>query len=151
MNKFRVLIIMAMVAMLGFGSTAFAGKKKGKNGADGLSRCAAFKSLSAEDQQKVKTERDAFHNDVKAIKTQIHQKRQELKSEMAKPQSDAQKASALQKEISDLRAQIGQKYIQYQLNLKNINPALSDCFKGGKKEHKKKDQTPDVAPAPSQG
>lgn len=146
MKKFSVLIVMVMVAILGFGNAAFAGKGKVKR--DGFKNCTAFKNLSPEDQQKVKAEQDAFRNDVKAIKTQIHQKRKELKSEMAKPQSDAQKASALQKEISDLKAQIGQKRIQLQINLKNINPSLSDCFKGGKGHRKHK--TP-AAPQTDQG
>jgi Spy/CpxP family protein refolding chaperone len=146
MKKISVLMAMLMVAMLGFGTSAFAGKGKRGNGT-GLLNCPAYKSLSAEDQQKVKAEQDAFRTDTKALRDQIKQKHQALKTEMAKAQPDAQAASALQKEISDLKAQAGQKMIQHQLNLKNINPALSDCFKKGKR-HQKKDK---AAASPVQG
>lgn len=134
MKKFSVLVVMLMVAVLGFGTTAFAGK--GKRDGKGLVNCPAYKSLSAEDQQKVKAEQDAFRTDTKAIRDQIKQKHQALKAEMAKAQPDASAAAALQKEISDLKAQAGQKWIQHQINLKNINPALSDCLKKGKKHRK---------------
>ncbi len=132
--KFRVMIVMVMVAVLGFGTAAFA---KGKRDGKGLLNCPAYKSMSAEDQQKVQAEQTAFRTDVKAIRDQIKQKRQALKTEMAKPKPDSQTASALQKEVSDLKAQKGQKWIQHQINLKNINPALGDCFKKSMKHHKK--------------
>lgn len=137
MKKFSVLVAMLMVAILGFGTAAFA---KGKGDGKGLQNCPAYKSLSAEDQQKVNAEQDAFRADVKALRDQIKQKRQALKAEMAKAAPDAQAASALQKEISDLKAQAGQKWIQHQINLKNINPALSDCLKKGKKHRKAQTQ-----------
>jgi|GEM_PF-3024784 hypothetical protein len=133
MRKFKVMIVMAMVAVLGFGTAAFA---KGRGDGKGLLNCPAYKSLSAEDQQKVQAEQTAFQTDAKALRDQIKQKHQALKAEMAKAQPDAQAASALQKEISDLKAQAGQKLIQHQINLKNINPALGDCLKKGKKHRK---------------
>lgn len=140
MKRFKVLMVMVIVAVLGFGSHAFAGKGNRPGKGEGFKNCPAVKNLSPEDLQKVKAEKQAFHKDADVIKQQIQQKRLDLRTEMRKSSTDAQKASALQKEISDLEAQIGQKRIQYLLNLKKINPALSECIEAGGGKGAKKGQ-----------
>ncbi|HAO21483.1 MAG TPA: hypothetical protein DCQ37_14060 [Desulfobacteraceae bacterium] len=132
--KNRILTLMVMVALMGF--TTFADAGMGMKGGPGMGPgkgggCAAMKTLSAEDQAKVTAERDAFIKDTQALRDQIQQKHLELKAEMAKTDTDVQKASDMVKGITDIVAQLGQKRLQHQLNLKKINPALADCTMGG--------------------
>jgi len=133
--KNRILTLMVMVALMGFTTFADAGMGKKGGQADcpgkGGGGCAAIKTLSAEDQAKVTAERDAFIKDTQALRDQIQQKHLELKAEIAKTDTDVQKASDMVKGITDIVAQLGQKRLQHQLNLKKINPALADCAMGG--------------------
>ncbi len=131
--KNRILTLMVMVALMGFTTYADAGMgmKGGKGGRGKGGGCAAMKTLSAEDQAKVTAERDAFVKDTQALRDQIQQKHLDLKAEIAKADTDVQKASDMVKGITDLVAQIAQKRLQHQLNLKKINPALADCMIGG--------------------
>jgi len=132
--KNRILTLMVMVALMGFTTFAVAGM--GMKGGPGMGPgkgggCAAMKTLSAEDQAKVTAERDAFVKDTQALRDQIQQKHLELKAEVAKTDTDVQKASEMVKGITDVVAQLAQKRLQHQLNLKKINPALADCMIGG--------------------
>lgn len=129
MNKIRMIALVVMVALMGFGTYAFAGKGM-KSAAGQGGGCAAMQNLSAEDQAKVKAEMDAFFKDTETLRTQIQQKALELKTEMQKTEVDAQKAAAIQTEISALHAQMDQKRLQHHINLSKINPALGSCFKG---------------------
>ena len=140
MKNFKLLTAMTIVMVLGFATYSFAAGKGNRSGRGGewLKNCPAAKNLSNEDRQKVQNEIQAFRNDADSIRQQIRQKRSELKNEMKKPSTDSQKAFALQKEISDLEAQIAQKRVQYLINLKNINPALSECLDRGAKMGRKR-------------
>lgn len=131
--KNRVLTLMVMVALMGFTTFADAGMgmRDGKGGFGKGGGCAAMKTLSADDQAKVTAERDAFIKDTQTLRDQIQQKHLELKAEVAKTDTDVQKASDMVKAITDLVAQIAQKRLVHQLNLKKINPALADCFMMG--------------------
>lgn len=124
-------MVMVMFALVGFTTFAFAGKGMGHGKGGG---CAVLKTLSAEDQAKVKAEQDAFLKDTQTLRDQIKQKHEDMKAEMVKTDTDEQKAFAIQKEITDLMAQMAQKRLQHHLNLKKINPALGACggeFMGG--------------------
>ncbi len=130
-----MIVITVMAVLIGFGTYSFAGMGMKGNGGQvppmGKGGCAAIKNLSAEDQAKVTAERDAFLKDTQALRDQIQQKHLDLKAEMTKTDTDAQKAAAIQKEMTDIMAQMAQKKLQHQLNLKKISPTLADCFMGG--------------------
>jgi Spy/CpxP family protein refolding chaperone len=129
--KNRILALVVVMAVIGFTTSAFAGRGMEHGGFGGHGECAALKNLSADDQQKVKAEQDAFLKDIEPLRQQIQQKHQDLKTELAKTDTDEQKAVAIVTDITNLMAQMGQKRLQHQLNLKKINPALVDCFGGG--------------------
>lgn len=133
--KNKTLMVMVMFALVGFANFAFAGKGMGPGGkGGGMGKgggCAALQNLSAEDQAKAKAERDAFQKDIEPLRLQIQQKHEDMKAEMTKTDTDEQKAFAIQKEITDLMAQMAQKRLQHQLNMKKINPALGNCFMDG--------------------
>ena len=81
-------------------------------------------NLSEEQVQKIEQERQAFQNDSRDLKAQIFQKNLELRAEIAKLQPDTKKAVELQKELSNMEAQLDRKYIDHILRIKVINPYM---------------------------
>lgn len=100
-------------------------------GGYGSSGWGAYNNLSEEDIRKLEEERKAFFEDTKDLRRQVYQKRLELASEMAKPNPEAARAAALQKEISGTRAQLAQKRLDHLFRVRKINPDLGMGFGGG--------------------
>jgi len=146
-NIGKTLVIVTIVSLLGIGSNAFAGKGKGwaghngKNqqsygryGCDGSGYDGDYKgwagrqarnlNLSDEDIKKVDEERKSFFNSTQDLRRDIRQKWLELHAEIAKKDPDSGKASALQKELSDLKAQLGQARTEHRLRMGKICPDL---------------------------
>ena len=88
-------------------------------------------NLSETQIKQMQAERKAFFDATLEIRQQVYQKRLELRSELAKKEPDSEKSIHLQKEISELRAQLGLKRLDHILNLKKINPAVGRGLMGG--------------------
>ncbi len=56
-----------------------------------------------------------------------------LEAEMAKPEPDAAVAAGLQKELSALKADVGQKRLAHRIEMKKIHPELGKTFRPGKR------------------
>ncbi len=97
----------------------------------GASGRGAFSNLSEEDIGKLDEERRAFFEDTKDLRRTVYQKRLELASEMAKQNPEAARAAAIQKEISDAKAQLAQKHLDHLFRVRKINPDLGMGFGGG--------------------
>ena len=97
----------------------------------GASGRGAFSNLSEEDIKKLDEERRAFFEDTKDLRRAVYQKRLELASEMAKQNPEAARAAAIQKEISDTKAQLAQKHLDHLFRVRKINPDLGMEFGGG--------------------
>lgn len=145
-NIQKVVISLAVVAMLGFSTNAFAdwGKGYGRHGwgppqqGQGWSRGGYggygpgcdWSNVSEEDRKKMDQERRAFWEATQNVRRNLHSKRLELRSELVKANPDAQKAVAMQKEISNLRSELAQKRIEHILAMKKINPDAGQGFSG---------------------
>ena len=79
-------------------------------------------NLSNEDQNDLAKERQAFFSETQDLRQEIHKKRVELQSELAKKNPDAQKAADLHKDISKLAEEFDQKRLAFFLKMKKINP-----------------------------
>jgi len=88
-------------------------------------------NLSEDDIQKLYKEQSAFFEATKDLRGKMYQKGLELRSELAKENPDANKAAALQKEISELKAEFDQKRLSHFLNMRKINPEIGRGFGGG--------------------
>ena len=75
-------------------------------------------------REKIRKERKAFFEDTKSLRQDIHQKRLELRSELAKKKPSARRAKAIQKDILKLRTKMDQKRLEHFLELKKIDPEL---------------------------
>jgi hypothetical protein len=86
--------------------------------------------LSEEDAGKLEKEHANFFEATKDLRSNLYQKGLELRSELAKESPDAKKAAALQKEISELKAELGQKRLAHFFNLRNIIPDVGRSPRG---------------------
>jgi len=132
-NLTKTLIVLTLVAIMGIGTTAFAGKGKGnaryaQSGqyvcdGSGYGRNQKFMgNLSEEEITKLNEERNTFFKANQDLRRNIYQKRLELNSELAKKNPDSKKAGALQKELSGLKGQFDQKRIEHRIKMSKINP-----------------------------
>jgi hypothetical protein len=80
--------------------------------------------LSDEDQEVLSKERQAFFDDTQDLRQDMHQKRLELQSEIAKKNPDDQKAVALQNDISKLTEKFEQKRLDFILKMRKANPDM---------------------------
>jgi zinc resistance-associated protein len=142
----KIIVVLTVFTVVGFGVYAFAdgGMGYGRNHRGGYhhgsgwnhggSGCPGYGKmmgdLGDEEIQKMDEQRKAFFKSTEDLRQNIYQKRLALESEFAKKSPDAKNASNLQKEISDLRAQIDQKRIEHLIEMKKINPGLGAGFMG---------------------
>jgi zinc resistance-associated protein len=142
-RKSKILLI-AVIAILfsvihasadgGKGYNQQSGMHQGRgwhHGGSGGPGCNAFDDLSADEIKKLDEERTTFFEAAKVVRRKIYQKWLELASEIAKENPDAAIAAALQKEVSDFKAQLDQKHLEHILRVRKINPDLGRGFWGG--------------------
>ena len=135
-NKLRTaLVSLVAVSVIAVGATAFAGKGMRNQGDDrGYGGCGSQNrragcaygqmnaDLTPEQREQMETERQAFFDTTKNDRQDLYAKRLELRAEMAKSQPDMDKASALQKEVSDLQGSLDQKHLGHIMAMRKINP-----------------------------
>jgi hypothetical protein len=92
--------------------------------------CGYWGELSEDQVQKLYKEHAAFFEATQDLRGRLYQKRLELRSELAKENPDTNKAAALQKEISELKAEFDQKRLNHFLNMKKISPDIGRGFGG---------------------
>ncbi|MDX2500465.1 MAG: periplasmic heavy metal sensor [Deltaproteobacteria bacterium] len=135
MNKLsKAIILVAIVGIVGFAATSFAGWGRGGGGycrgqgGGGGQRWSGpagdQNNLSDEEIDKLNQQRQTFFEDTREIRENLYQKELELRSEMAKKDPDAKKAVSLQKEISDLESQLNQKRVAQRIKMQKENPEI---------------------------
>lgn len=137
--KKQFLTIFLAIAIVAFGFNAFAVQEKrydpekgqGYGPGDGYGHGSCYMNNLSEDEiKKAEEERKAFFKATEDLRQEIYAKELELKSEIAKKNTDIEKAKKTQTEISGLKAQFGQKRLEHMLNMKSINPKLIRGFGG---------------------
>jgi len=123
-NIFKLIPIAAIIALLLIGFSAPVSADRGAGtGQPGWRPCCAG-NFSDEDQKTLDKERQAFFDDTQDLRQDKYQKRLELRSELAKKNPDAQKAAALQKDISKFKEEFDQKRLDFIMKMKKINPDI---------------------------
>jgi Spy/CpxP family protein refolding chaperone len=140
----NAMICLITIGLMATGTVAFAGKGmdyrddecvKGGYGYHRNIDCPYGRqaaNLTDEQKKQLDAERQAFFNATKTQRQDLYAKHLELRAEMAKRTPDMKKASGLQKEISDLQANLDQKRLTHIMKMREINPdAGIGCFKCG--------------------
>lgn len=133
-NK-KLAVGLVTVAIIALGATAYAYKGMGsqhggkgcggcenyqKNG--GCGKTAMNENLTAEQREQLDAERSAFIDATKEERQALADKKAALWDEIAKENPNVQTASALQQEISRLRAGYDQKLLNHIIAVRKINP-----------------------------
>lgn len=134
MNKFsKAIIVLAIIGIVGYAATSFAGwgrgggncRGQGSGWAQRESGPAGYQGDLSDDQiDKLNNERQAFFEDTRELRENLYQKELELRSELARKDPDAKKAVSLQKEVSELQGQLGQKRVEHRIKMQKENPDL---------------------------
>lgn len=119
----------ALIALMVTGAYAFAENgmppRQRQNMDDrGYNRPYRFQDMNLTDDQreKLESEHNAFFTAVRPLHQDLRAKRLELAAELAKKNPDAKRATALQKEISDLNTVLDQKQLEHALTIHKICP-----------------------------
>lgn len=145
-NAKKVLAVLTVFTVMGLGVYAIADARMGygQHGGgwghhgpgwhNGGYECSGYGymtgDLSDEDIQKMDEQRESFFKSTEDLRLKLYQKRLSMESEFAKKNPDPKNAAKLQKEISDLRAQIDQMRIEHMIEMKKINPGLGTGYMG---------------------
>jgi Spy/CpxP family protein refolding chaperone len=131
-NIAKGVAVLAIAGIVGFAATSFAGWGRGGGGNCGGqgggwgqrgSAAPGYQgNLSDEQITRLDKERQVFFEETQNLRENLYQKELELRSELAKEDPDAQKATGLQTEISELTAQLDQKRIDHRIKMKKENP-----------------------------
>jgi len=125
------IVILAAIVMVGLVATAYAGWGDGYGhrgrgwqhmGWGGPGYSGYDSDLTDEQRQAFEQERRAFFNETNDLRKNLYAKELELRSELAKDDADAQKAAAIQKDISKLEAEFDQKRLDHVVKMKKVNP-----------------------------
>jgi Spy/CpxP family protein refolding chaperone len=139
----KITMILVIAAVLAMGVTSFAGWGRGNWGSGypmgpyhmgsgygmmhqdwGYGGPGYQGDLSDEQIASLDKERRDFYDATADLREALYQKELELRSELAKPEPDAQKAAALQKAISDLEGQLDQKQVEHRIQMQKENPGF---------------------------
>jgi len=141
----ETLIIITVVAFLGFGAYAFAdwgmgpgmmggwggygpGWHHGGYGYNGYG--GMMGNFSDDEIQAMNSQRNKFLNATEDLRQDLYAKQLELRSELAKENPDSKIALNLQNDISKLQAQLDQKRIDHMVEMRKINPDTGRGFMG---------------------
>ena len=139
----KLIATIMAVMILGIGTYAFAGWGQGGQGCGRNNRMAVGSGecpygygapaySSDEQKQQAEAEILAFFNASNEIRRQMCEKELTLRAELVKKETDVKVATALQKEISDLQAQLDQKRLEHTIKMKTIVPdAIFGCGRDG--------------------
>jgi Spy/CpxP family protein refolding chaperone len=130
-NVKTIIIAVASVAVIGFAINVFAhgglgwGGGRGHHG-QGWHHRGDYgpgydDQMSKEQYQQFEQKREAFFKDTRDLRANLYEKERELQNELAKDEPDAANASGLQKEISELQAQLDQKRIDHMIEMRKLN------------------------------
>jgi Spy/CpxP family protein refolding chaperone len=148
LNRYgKLIIFVTILGIVALAANAFAGRGRGGSGRGfgpgacggpgggygqyGYNCAAAFDKLSDEQIDRLNQMRTQYFDDTRDLREQIHQKRLELRSELAKENPDKSRALDLQKAVSGLRSDMDQKRLEQRLELKKEFPELAENGFGG--------------------
>ena len=128
----KLVIVLTVVAILGFVTNAFAQRgagcfsegfaKQGSGQNKSSMNNFCMDKLSEEQFKAMNEQRKAFFNATEDLRQGLYEKEAELMSVLAQKKPDAEKAKAIQKEISALEATMNQKRLDHIIKMKKINP-----------------------------
>ncbi|MEJ2638218.1 MAG: Spy/CpxP family protein refolding chaperone [Desulfosarcinaceae bacterium] len=137
-NRTRhIVTLLVIVGLVGFGSTAMAYRGWGRGNPDCPGYGAGFgpgyrhgggpyADLTDEQRTQLDQARKAFLDETKDLHAQLRDKADALHELLDTDSVDTAAAADLQKEISDLRAQLDQKRLAHRIEMRQLFPELGN-------------------------
>jgi zinc resistance-associated protein len=97
----------------------------------GWQQGCGYADLSPEESAALEKQRTAFLEATDGLRQQLYEKNLALQSELAKEDPDTGNASKLQSEISELRNELDQKRLDYEIQARKTAPNLRRGYGGG--------------------
>ena len=132
-RNMKGIMTMAVLAVLGLSSIAFAGWGGGYGhmmGPGWQQGGGYYGNLSAEEIAKLEQNRADFFKATEGLRQQLYEKELALQSELAKANPDTSMASKLQGEISRLQSDLDQKGLDYEIQARKSVPNYSRGHRG---------------------
>ena len=121
-----VLVGAIAVPVLAHGPGWGRGHHMGWGGGPGYGPCGDYgpgaSNLTEEQRSKLETLHKKFYDETAQLRNEKWTKSRELRALLNSPNPDADKARALQKEISGLRSQLAEKRLDFELEERKIAP-----------------------------
>ena len=141
----KALVIITIVAIIGFGTYAFAGWGMGyghhgrghygpgyhHEGWGGSGYGHMMDDLSDVDIEKLDKARSDYLKATENLRQDLYDKELELRNELAKQDPDAKKAAKLQMDISKLEEKLDQKHLDHMIQVRKINPDAGRGYRSG--------------------
>ena len=141
----KSLMVLTIIAVLGFGAYAFAdwgmgpgmmggrghhgpGWHHGGYGYNGYGDMMG--NFSDDEIQEMNSQRNKFFKETENLRQDLYARQLELRSELSKENPDSKRASSLQNDISKLQTQLDQKRIDHMVDMRKINPNAGRGFMG---------------------
>jgi zinc resistance-associated protein len=125
---FGILVLVGAIAVpvLAHGPGWGRGGHMGWGGGPGQEYCGDYgpgaSNLTEEQRTKLDTLNKKFYDETAQLRNEMWTKSRELSTLLNSPNPDAEKARALQKEITGLRAQLAEKRLDFELEERKIAP-----------------------------
>lgn len=121
-----VLVGAIAVPVLAHGPGWGKGQHMGWGGGPGYGSCGDYgpgsSNVTEEQRTKLDTLHKKFYDDTAQLRNDMWTKSQELRALLNSPEPDAEKARALQKEITGLRSQLAEKRLDFELEERKVAP-----------------------------
>lgn len=133
------IILMAVLAVVGLSTVAFAGWGMGHgqggcgwNNMGGHGNGSGYGSnLSADEIKRLDAEQSGFLTATEGIRKSLYEKELALRNELVKDNPDTVNASNLQADISKLRAELDQKSLNYEMSARKMVPNYNGGYNCG--------------------
>ena len=87
--------------------------------------------LTQEQAKRLEAARESFYRETRDLQNQIYDRSAQLRQEFSRENPDRSRIRELQNEISNLKGELDQKRLDYQLETKNTLPERGRGFAGG--------------------
>lgn len=122
-----VILLAGAVALpaFAFGQMGKAGNRMNRSGDgqdSGTLQGNRHSNLTTEQREALEELRNEFHDETLSLRNDLRTKRTELTNIMSEQVPDEEEAKSVQKEISELKAEMAQRRIELKLKVLEINP-----------------------------
>ncbi|MDZ7581197.1 MAG: periplasmic heavy metal sensor [Deltaproteobacteria bacterium] len=137
-RNIKGIMTLAVLAVFGISTFAFAGWGDGYGHMMGPGMMGPgwqqgggnYGNLSADEIAKLDQQRSEFFKATEGLRQQLYEKELALQGELSKDNPDTSKASTLQSEISELRGELDQKRLDYEMQARKSVPGYNRGYRG---------------------